>query len=112
MNITNKEIKCCQPQKESLLQKDSSENERQVGVHYCLRITENNITNANKSKERLLEEILDKDNLNNAFKRVKSNKGAHGVDEMEVDELLQYLKIQTYRYFSSHVLHYLSNKPV
>lgn len=30
--------------------------------------------------------------LNKAFKRVKSNKGVHGVDEMEVDELLQYLK--------------------
>ena len=81
MNVTNKEIKCCQPRKEGLLQKDSSENERYAGVHDSLKITENNITNANKSKERMLEEILDKDNLNNAFKRVKSNKGAHGVDD-------------------------------
>jgi group II intron reverse transcriptase/maturase len=55
-------------------------------------ITENNITNANESKDRLLEKILERDNLNNAFKRVKSNKGAHGVDGMEVDELLQYFK--------------------
>ena len=56
------------------------------------RITENNITNANESKERLLEEILDRHNMNSAFERVKSNKGAHGIDGMGVDELLQYLR--------------------
>ena len=61
-------------------------------MYDSLRITENNITDANESKEGLLEEILDRDNLNKAFKRVKSNKGAHGADGMEVDELLQYLK--------------------
>lgn len=92
MNVTDKEIKCSQPLKEGLPQKDSSESKRYVGVHDSLGITENNITNANKLKERLLEKILDRDNLNNAFKRVKSNKGTHGVDEMEVDELLQYFK--------------------
>ena len=92
MNVTDKEIKCSQPLKEDLPQKDSSESKRYVGVHDSLGITENNITNANKSRERLLERILERDNLNNAFKRVKSNKGAYGVDEMGVDELLQYLK--------------------
>ncbi len=40
----------------------------------------------------LLEKILDETNLNIAFKRVKSNKGKHGVDGMKVDELLPYLK--------------------
>jgi retron-type reverse transcriptase len=39
----------------------------------------------------LLEKILDRNNLNMAFKRVKSNKGSHGIDGMKVDELLQYL---------------------
>lgn len=92
MNVTDREIKYCQPLNKGSLQKDSSESERYAGVYDSLRITENNITNANESKERLLEKILDKDNLNNAFKRVKANKGAHGVDGMEVDELLQYLK--------------------
>jgi len=92
MNVTDKEIKYCQPPKEGLLQKDSSEGERYAGVYNSLKIAENNITNANESKKRLLEEILDRANLNNAFKRVKSNKGAHGVDGMGVDELLQYLK--------------------
>jgi retron-type reverse transcriptase len=40
----------------------------------------------------LLEKILERDNLNTAFKKVKSNKGTHGVDGMEADELLPYLK--------------------
>lgn len=40
----------------------------------------------------LLERILDRDNMNYAYKRVKSNKGSHGVDGMKVDELLPYLK--------------------
>jgi RNA-directed DNA polymerase len=40
----------------------------------------------------LLEKVLDKDNLNQAYKRVKKNDGSHGVDGMKVNELLPYLK--------------------
>ena len=40
----------------------------------------------------MLEEIVSADNLNRAYKRVKKNKGAGGVDGMKVDEVLQYLK--------------------
>lgn len=92
MKVTEKETKCSQPQNEDLLQKDSSESEENAGVHASLRITENNITNANRTKENLLEQILDRENLNSAYKRVKSNKGASGIDGVGVDELLQYLK--------------------
>ncbi|WP_235550992.1 hypothetical protein [Paenibacillus sp. Soil787] len=35
---------------------------------------------------------MSRDNMNQAFKRVKANKGTHGIDGMKVDELLQYLK--------------------
>ncbi|WP_274381481.1 reverse transcriptase domain-containing protein, partial [Paenibacillus mesophilus] len=35
---------------------------------------------------------MSRDNMNEAFKRVKANKGSHGIDGMGVDELLQYLK--------------------
>jgi len=45
-----------------------------------------------KVGEELLERILGRDNLNLAYKRVKSNKGSHGVDKMTVDELLPFLK--------------------
>jgi RNA-directed DNA polymerase len=40
----------------------------------------------------LLERILHRDNMNAAYKRVKSNKGSHGVDGMKANELLPYLK--------------------
>ena len=35
---------------------------------------------------------MNRDNLNQAYKRVKANGGSHGVDGMKVDELLPYLK--------------------
>ena len=40
----------------------------------------------------LLEKVLDRDNLNKAYKRVKANKGASGVDGMTVDEALPWPK--------------------
>ena len=40
----------------------------------------------------LLEKILSKDNLNNAYKQVYKNKGASGVDGVTVDELSSYIK--------------------
>jgi RNA-directed DNA polymerase len=40
----------------------------------------------------LLEEILDRDNMNKAYKRVRSNRGKPGIDGMAVDELLSFLK--------------------
>jgi RNA-directed DNA polymerase len=40
----------------------------------------------------LLEQILDRDNLNRAYKQVKRNRGASGIDGMQVDELLPYLR--------------------
>ena len=43
-------------------------------------------------KEDTLESILSKDNLNQAYKRVKANKGSPGIDGMTVEELLLYLK--------------------
>ena len=40
----------------------------------------------------LLESILERENLNNAYKRVKANKGAPGADGMSVEEALPWLK--------------------
>lgn len=42
--------------------------------------------------ESLLERVMHRDNLNAAYKRVKRNGGAAGVDGMTVDEMLPYLK--------------------
>ena len=41
---------------------------------------------------KLLEKVLDRGNLNLAYKRVKKNGGSHGVNGMKVEELLPYLK--------------------
>lgn len=98
MNVTNKEIKYRQLYKtsdevfEDYPQIVSAEQKGYVGVYASSRITENNIIDTDLSTERLLEQILDRNNLNNAFKKVKSNKGAGGVDGMGVDELLTYLR--------------------
>lgn len=40
----------------------------------------------------LLEKILSRDNLNNAYKQVYKNKGASGVDDVTVEELFLYIK--------------------
>ena len=42
--------------------------------------------------ENLLEKIVDKRNIFEAYKRVVANKGSSGIDGMRVDELLPYLK--------------------
>ena len=53
-------------------------------------------TETQKAEERdgadLLGKVLDRDNLNKAYKRVKANKGASGVDGMTVEEVLPWLK--------------------
>ena len=40
----------------------------------------------------LLEEILNQNNLNKAYKKVIANKGAAGVDGITVEEELDYLR--------------------
>ena len=40
----------------------------------------------------LMEEILSRENLNRAYKRVKANKGAPGIDGMSVDDVLPWLQ--------------------
>ncbi len=42
--------------------------------------------------ERLMEEILDPENLREALKRVKANKGSAGIDRMTVEMVPEYLK--------------------
>jgi group II intron reverse transcriptase/maturase len=94
MNVTGTGTKHSQPNQSEwgLPQRDSAEHKEYAGVCSLEQITENNITDANEPKERLLERILERGNLNQAYKRVKANKGAGGVDKMEVGELLTYLR--------------------
>lgn len=48
--------------------------------------------NAGDETLELMEEVLRRENLMQAYKRVKSNKGAPGVDGMTVEELLPYCR--------------------
>jgi len=63
-----------------------------MGVHSISTAFESGKDDGKLYTNNLLEKILDSENLRLAFKRVKSNKGSHGVDGMKVDELPQYLK--------------------
>ena len=44
------------------------------------------------STNRLMEEVCERENLREALRRVKANKGGPGVDGMTVDEITEYLK--------------------
>lgn len=76
---------------DSCLQKNRAEPEDYVGVQTSMWITENNLTSIEQTGYGRLEQILSPFNLNAAFKRVKQNKGAGGIDEMEVESLKDYL---------------------
>ena len=70
-------------------QRDSAEHEGYAKVSRSF----NRIWKERDSAQpRLLEAILYKDNFNRAYKRVKANKGKHGVDGMTVEEALPYLR--------------------
>jgi RNA-directed DNA polymerase len=43
-------------------------------------------------RERLMEEVCERENLGEALRRVRANKGASGVDGMTVDDLASHLR--------------------
>ena len=75
--------------KESCSQRDSAERKGYVRAHRSF----NRIWKERDSAEPdILGKILNKDNLNRAYKRVKANKGAPGVDGMTIEEAYEWLK--------------------
>ena len=70
-------------------QRDSTECKGYAGARSAIR--PENEERAGRAPE-LLEKILDRENLNRAYKRVKANKGAPGVDGMTVEAVLPWLK--------------------
>lgn len=77
---------------EDYLQENKLETEGIAEVPSVLDVSPLKEIDTKTVTNELLEKILSKDNMNLAFKRVKANKGASGIDNMTVDELLQYLK--------------------
>lgn len=52
----------------------------------------NRVTESPECTEQLMEEVVERENLKQALKRVQSNKGGPGIDRMTVDELPVYLR--------------------
>ena len=69
-------------------QRNSVEHEEYAGAHSF----DNREIKETEDAENLLEKILSRDNMNRAYKRVKSNKGAAGIDGMTVEEALPWLR--------------------
>ena len=67
--------------------KDNSESENKLSGH-----SHEKINSKENTKNELIEKIFHRNNLNEAFRRVKSNKGSAGVDGISTEELLEYLK--------------------
>ena len=74
-------------QQEGCLQRDSAEHEEYAGAQSA---------GGREGKEAdgadLLERILSRENLNKAYKRVRANKGAPGIDGMTVEDALPWFR--------------------
>ena len=66
------------------LQRDCVERKEYAGAH--------SISTRESKKEALLEYSLGRETLNQAFKRIKRNHGAPGVDGMTVDKAASWMK--------------------
>ena len=71
------------------LQRDSAEHEGYAKARRSFNLI---WKERDSAQPKLLEAILHKDNFNRAYKRVKANKGAPGIDGMTIEEALPYLQ--------------------
>ena len=92
MKVTESGFKNRQLHMEDYLQMVSAEQREYAEVFDYSKIAEKSGAITNYWTDNLLDLILRKDNLNKAYKRVKANKGKGGIDGMQVDELLPYLR--------------------
>ena len=92
MNVTESRFKNRQLHIEDYLQMVSAEQKEYAEVFDYSKITEKSGVITDYWTNNLLDLILRKDNLNNAYKQVKKNKGKGGIDGMQVDELLPFLR--------------------
>lgn len=92
MNVTESRFKNRQLHIEDYLQMVSAEQKEHAEVFDYSKITEKSGVITDDWTNNLLDVILRKENLNKAYKRVKANKGKGGIDGMQVDELLPFLR--------------------
>ena len=92
MNVTESRFKNRQLHMEDYLQMVSAEQKEYAEVFDYSKIAEKSGVITDYWTNNLLDLILRKGNLNNAYKQVKKNKGKGGIDGMQVDELLPFLR--------------------
>ena len=92
MNVTESRFENRQLHMEDYLQMVSAEQREYAEVFDYSKITEKSGVITDYWTDNLLDLILRKENLNKAYKQEKSNKGSGGIDGMQVDELLPYLR--------------------
>ncbi|MBU5426604.1 hypothetical protein KQI41_09325 [Tissierella pigra] len=68
------------------------ETQGKQGVYSDLSAMSNLKAKSEFNTENLLESIVDKRNIFEAYKTVVANKGSHGIDGTKVDELLPFLQ--------------------
>lgn len=92
-------VKVTENYKESRkLHKEDFNHKNRVELEGNGKVPNNSLTSKLDQNDRkacgsmLLEKILEKENLTLAYKRVKKNKGSHGIDKLGIDELQNYLK--------------------
>lgn len=84
-------IKDCQLTCEGLVQRVGAEHQEYVQASGFTGITPVESTNVQCPSD-LLERIVDTDNMRHAYRKVKANKGAAGIDNMSVTEMHEYFK--------------------
>ena len=92
MKVTESRYKNRQLHIEDYLQMVSAEQKEYAEVFDYSKITEKSSVITDYWTNNLLELILRKDNLNKAYTQDKRNKGKGGIDGMQVDELLPFLR--------------------
>lgn len=92
MNVTESRFENRQLHMEDYLQMVSAEQKEYAEVFDYSKITEKSGVITDYWTDNLLDLILRKENLNKAYKQIKANKGSGGIDGMQVDELLPYLR--------------------
>ncbi len=92
MNVTESRFENRQLHMEDYLQMVSAEQKEYAEVFDYSKITEKSSVITDYWTDNLLDLILRKENLNKAYKQIKANKGSGGIDGMQVDELLPYLR--------------------
>ena len=98
-NLTKRATTLDYPMKEekqktqaSCPQNDSAERESYEGAQTLIGMVGDDLVEVQLTSDRMLEYILTPDNLNRAYKQVKANKGSGGIDKMDVEQLLPYLR--------------------